>query len=411
VQTGTLIALAVIGILLGMWLVYALRALVLLILIAMVISVGIDPLVERMHRVQLRNWHLPRGLAAVLILLAAILVMLGILTFFTVTAVTEATSFYHYIQTVFFGDPQVSQALLDQSPFMQWVKTYLDTHPEQIAWVTSQSGQLTGYLWTTTRAVFGVLGGLFSLVLALILTLFFTIYKPDILYTLLLFVPARHHPRLREIGSMAAERMGGWLRGQIILSIIIAVVTALAMWLLRVPYAMMIALIAGLGEMIPMLGPAIGFVPALLIVLATGAAPWQLIAVLVFFPVLAQVENYVLAPKVMEQHVELSPITTILALLAGGTLGGIVGALLAVPLAAGLRIVLLEAVFPAIQGTGRAEIEAHRPGGLPPPASPPDRAPASLPDRAPAETPNPAPAAATPPAPGTKRRKGSRASV
>jgi predicted PurR-regulated permease PerM len=152
----------------------------------------------------------------------------------------------------------------------------------------------------------------------------------------------------------------------VILALIVMIAATLGMMIGLPQYAAMIGIIAGIGEMIPMLGPYVATIPALIIVLATGANPLLIVWVLVFFGVLSQVENYILAPKVMERHVKLSPVTTVCALLAGGALLGLVGAVLAVPVAAAGRVVLLAAVFPAIQGRPRREIEAACPGAPPP---------------------------------------------
>lgn len=405
VGTGLWIALGVIGMVLGLWALYTLRTLVILVLMAVILCVGIDPLVERLHRITLGRWRLPRGLAAVLILLCGLLVLLGILSFFVYTAAREAISFADYLRGLF--NPVTADDLrhveaLKHNRIVQWLQAYIAAHPEQVAWVQSQSGKLGGYLWSTTRTLFAALGTLFSLVLVLILTLFFTSFKEGILYTLLQFFPPHTHGRMREIGAQVADKMGGWLRGQIILALIIMAVTTLAMWAFGVPYAIMIGIVGGLGEMIPMLGPAIAGIPAVAIALFTGMPFWLVVVVGLFFFALAQAENYILAPKVMERHVELNPVTTILALLAGATLGGIIGAVLAVPIAAGLRVVLLEAVFPAIQGRSRAEIEAGRPDAPPTPPAPTNAPPSDIPVDDPAPIQETTPSATEPP---KKRRK------
>jgi len=384
IQTGIVIALAVVGIVLGLVLIYNLRALLLLALIALVITTGIDPAVRRLQRVSIRGRHLPRVLAAVLILLAAVLLVAGILTFFTAFAVNQGI---HFAKTVW-PDMQVH--------LLEWLKGMAGKYPGVVPSTSSvmsrlgaQSGSIAGYVWSTTQAVFGVIGGLFSLVSVFILTLFFTVFKDGIAYTMLQFVPPVHQPRVREIAHEAAERMGGWLRGQATLAIICMVATTIGMSFGLKQYAAMIGIIAGVGELIPMVGPYVAAVPALVIVLATGANPWLILWVLVFFVVLSQTENYLLAPTVMERHVKLSPVTTILSLLAGGALLGLVGALLAIPLAAATRVILLSAVFPAIQGKSRREIEEGCPGAtpapeppataLPPPEPPADEIPAPEP--------------------------------
>ena len=104
-------------------------------------------------------------------------------------------------------------------------------------------------------------------------------------------------------------------------------------------------------------GPDLAFYPAIIIVLVTGGSFVKVLLLVLFFVAATQTENYFLYPKVMERHVKLSPVTTILALFMGGGLFGIVGALLAVPFAAAGRVVMLEVVFPIIQGKARERTE------------------------------------------------------
>jgi predicted PurR-regulated permease PerM len=349
--TGTLLALIIGGLALLVLVIVKLAPLVLLILIAIVLTAGIDPLVQRVQR------FMPRALATLLVMAAGLLVLVGAVAFLLTTAIREAISFAQH------GWPVL------QPKLMGWLASLADRYPALpkpdalLDQLEGQSGQIGGYLVNTTRTVFGFVGGLFSLVIVVILTLFFTMAKDGIVYTLTQFVPKPYQARFHEIGHKAAEKMGGWLRGQLILAFLITIITLPAMLLLRVDYAMLIAIIGGIGELIPMVGPYLAFIPAIAIVLLSPDPPlWQIIGVVVFFTILSQVENYVLSPRVMERHVELAPVTSILALLVGGGLLGLVGAVLAVPMAAAGRVILLEAVFPAIQNIPAAQIEAKSPG-------------------------------------------------
>lgn len=379
ILTGIGIALALIGILLGLLLIYNLRALLLLALIALVITVGIDPVVRRLQRFSIHGRHLPRGLAAILILLAALVVFAGIITFFTAFAVNQAM---HFANNAW---PELQVRML------HWMQDLQGRYPNVIPApstllnrLSEQSGNIAGYVWTTTLAVFGVIGGLFSLVTIFILTLFFTLFKDGIAHTLLQFVPPQYHDRVREVGHEAAERMGGWLRGQVTLALIVMIAATAGMFFGLPQYAAMIGIIAGIGELIPLAGPYVAAIPALIIVLATGANPLLIVWVLVFFTVLSQVENYVLAPKVMERHVKLSPVTTVCALLAGGALLGLVGAVLAIPVAAAGRVILFAAIFPAIQRRSRREIELSAADALPSEQSEPEPEP-TLPEESASE--------------------------
>jgi len=400
ILTGIGIALAAIGILLGLLLIYNLRALLLLALIALVITAGIDPVVRRLQRISFRGWHMPRGLAALLILLAALVVFAGILTFFTIFAVNQAINFANNAW------PGLQERLLHWMQDLQRQYPHVIPAPDTVMnRLSEQSGNIAAYVWTTTLAVFGVIGGMFSLVTIFILTLFFTLFKDGIAYTLLQFVPPQHQDRVSEVGHEAAERMGGWLRGQVILALIVMIAATAGMSIGLPQYAAIIGIIAGIGELIPMAGPYVAAFPALIIVLATGANPLLIIWVLVFFTVLSQVENYVLAPKVMERHVKLSPVTTVCVLLAGGALLGLVGAILAIPIAAAGRVILFAAIFPAIQGKSRREIELAAAGALPDQPPEPEPITPEKPAPEPSVPESPVPVESTPPPAESKRRR------
>ncbi|MHB9106272.1 MAG: AI-2E family transporter [Armatimonadota bacterium] len=347
ILTGVILMLILLGIILAAIVVLKLTWLVLLVLIAIVLTTGIDPAVSWLQRWQLRGRHLPRGVATLLVMLFGLLVILGIVAFLVVTVTQEA---------IIFADNTWPQL---QEHFLHWLANLSSRYPfipnpdEFYQRLSAQSSAVVGYIWSTTKVVFGFLGGLFSLVILFILTLFFTIYKHGIIQTMLQFVPPRYQARTQEVAHLIETKMGGWLRGQLLLALLTTGMISVGMLSLQVPYAFLIAIIGGIGELIPMVGPYIAFFPALVIVLATGGSFVQVLLLVLVFAVITQVENYILYPKVMERHVKLSPVTTILALFMGGGLFGIVGALLAVPFAAAGRVVMLEVVFPIIQGKAR----------------------------------------------------------
>ena len=134
--------------------------------------------------------------------------------------------------------------------------------------------------------------------------------------------------------------MSAWLGGQLMLGAIIGVTSAIGLWLLGIPFFYVLALISGVGEMIPVVGPILAAIPA--IAVAATVSIKKVLFVIIFFVVQQQFENHVLVPKVMERQVGVSAVTVIVALLIGGNLLGIVGAILAVPTAAILQVVFSE---------------------------------------------------------------------
>ena len=138
------------------------------------------------------------------------------------------------------------------------------------------------------------------------------------------------------------EKLGAWLQGQLILSLVIGILSYIGLTLLNIPYALPLAMIAGIMEVIPVIGPIISALPA--IFLALTISPFLSIAVAVMYLVIQQLENNLIVPQVMKRAVGLNPLIVILAIAIGSRLLGIAGALLAVPLAVVIQIIAAEII-------------------------------------------------------------------
>ena len=159
--------------------------------------------------------------------------------------------------------------------------------------------------------------------------LFLLVYPPE--------VRGRRRRTLIRIG----KRMSGWLSAQLLLSAIIGVATFVGLTVLRIPYALPLAIIAAVGELIPAIGPTVGAVPALIVALLNSR--WQFWSVLVFAILLQKAENYFIVPRVMASKVSVSPLAVFMAFLIGASLLGIMGAILAIPVAAIVQVAFDEA--------------------------------------------------------------------
>jgi predicted PurR-regulated permease PerM len=149
--------------------------------------------------------------------------------------------------------------------------------------------------------------------------------------------PGKHKKYVSDIISKIQHRLGYWLRGQLLLSLIIFCLTYIGLTILGVKYALILALIAGIFEIVPFLGPIISAIPGIFFAFTIqgfGTAIW---VVLLYF-IIQQLENNLIVPKVMGKSTGLNPLVVILAILVGARLGGIVGALLAVPVATAISV-------------------------------------------------------------------------
>lgn len=194
-------------------------------------------------------------------------------------------------------------------------------------------GRLAGMLGRyTVNAVVGI-GSLFLL---LILVIYAVAQPAPMLAGLLTATPERHRERMDRALRRILEQLKNWAFGSLVLGIIVGVVSGVGLHLLGVPNALLFGIIAGIGELIPNIGPILSAVPPLLVVLGTD--PKLAIGVAILFIAIQQVENAVLVPRVMGQVLNLHPLSVIFTVLVMGVLFGLLGAVLAVPVCAIIKV-------------------------------------------------------------------------
>ena len=189
-------------------------------------------------------------------------------------------------------------------------------------------------------ALWGFVGGIFGIVSILLLTFYLLVDSEKVFNLFVRLFPRRDRHRVSDISEMVAAKISAWLGGQMLLGLIIGTMSAIGFFFLGVPYFFVLAVIAGIGEMIPMVGPLLSAIPAVLVALTVS--PGLGLAVAGFCWALQLIENNVLVPKVMGETVGLSAVTVIASLLIGSQLLGFVGALLAVPTAAIIQVLVEE---------------------------------------------------------------------
>jgi predicted PurR-regulated permease PerM len=188
--------------------------------------------------------------------------------------------------------------------------------------------------------VWGFIGGLFGMITILLLTFYMLVESQRMFDFFVRLFPRARRNQVAEVSALVTMKVSAWLGGQIFLGFVIGATTAVGLGLMGVPYFFVLALIAGIGEMIPMVGPLISAIPAVLV--AFTVSPGLALAVAIFFLIQQQLENAVLVPKLMGETVGLSAVTVIGALIIGSELLGFSGALLAVPTAAVIQVLFEE---------------------------------------------------------------------
>jgi predicted PurR-regulated permease PerM len=313
------------------WTLYLAREVILLLYVAALVAIGLSPLVEALERRedQLTGHRVPRWLAILTIYLAVIGVMVGIGMLVVPPLAQQARELWEALPELAHTS---QQWLIDRGILSREL-----TVREAVERAPVGSGDAVGRV---IQALWGVVGGVVGLFTILILAFYFLVDADGIVRTFVRLFPAGNRRRVRDACSAVTNKVSAWLGGQLLLAGIIGSTAALALWLMGVPYFYVLALIAALGEMVPIIGPLLAAIPA--VVVAFTVSPALALGVAIFFVVQQQIENHVLVPKVMERQVGVSAVVVIVALLLGGSLLGIVGAILAVPTAAILHVLFQE---------------------------------------------------------------------
>ena len=190
--------------------------------------------------------------------------------------------------------------------------------------------------------VWTLLGGLVGVVTILVLSFYFLIETDSLFSAFIRLFPRRQRPHVRAIAHQITSKVSAWLSGQVLVAGIIGVTAAVALGLMGVPYFYVLAIVAAVGELIPLLGPVLAAIPAIAV---ASTVSWKLAgATALFFLVQQQIENHLIVPRVMANQVGLNSVAVIVAFLIGGSLFGIVGAILAVPTAAIVQVLFYELV-------------------------------------------------------------------
>jgi len=295
---------------------WAAREALMLVYISALIAMGFSPLVRHLERPRARQRRVPRWLAILLIYTAilSIVALLGLAVIPPLVAQAEA------LWTRMPGEFNKFQEFLISHRLM----THRVTLEEAVQNApTGAGGNAVG---TVLVAISSVIGGVFGLITILILS-FYLLVEADAMFEYIVrFVPAARRGDLATAVRQAVVKVSAWLRAQFVLAGVMGVFAAVGLWLMDVPYFYVIALVAAIGETIPIVGPVIGGVTA--VAVAITVSPKLALTVGAYFLVLHQLEANVLVPKIMERR--------------GGALWGLVGAILAIPTAAILSVIVEE---------------------------------------------------------------------
>jgi len=310
----------------GAYVFWLLRDLVLLVITAIVIASAIEPQVSFFIR-----HHIPRFFAAILVYVLVFGSLFVILYFLFPPVIADAAGFLsaapQYLETLnasgtFTNLTSASNLVGSSHDLQSSIQTLLSLQ----SLFTAGSGSIIQLFVT-------FFGGIFSLALVIVLSFYFALQDTGVDDFLRLVMPAKHEEYSVDLWKRAQKKIGLWMQGQILLSVIVGILVYLGLLIIGIPYALRLAVFTAIAEIIPIFGSLIAGTLAVIVSFSSGGVALAAV-VLGLYVVVNQFESNLIYPLIVKKIVGIPPLLVIVALIAGYTLAGFLGVLLSVPLAA-----------------------------------------------------------------------------
>jgi predicted PurR-regulated permease PerM len=314
------------------WSIVSARQVLLLIALALLIAIGLEPVVALVRR-----RGVPRPLAVLLVSVAALAVLGGFLAVAIPPLVDEINRFVSRA-------PHYAQSLNNRNTLLGHINQRY--HVVQQLQKALSSGGISSISSGVLGAGEVVLSVATGIVIVVILTIYFLADMPRVTRTLHRLVPLSRRARAGLLIDETFSRVGGYLLGNLLTSVIAAVGTLIWLLMFGVPYPVLLAVFVGLMDLIPIVGSTVAGIIVSLVAL-TVSLPIA-IATAVFYIVYRNAEDYLITPRVMKRTVKVPGLVTVIAVLIGGALLGIIGALIAIPVAAAIKLILEEVSYPRL---------------------------------------------------------------
>jgi len=328
------------------WLLYSLRLVLFLFFVAILIGTAIRPAVEWLHR---RGIARPVGIIFIYILMAGLVIgFLAMILPLIADQTTEITQilpeyYSNFREWLINSGNRLLQNLGFRIPSQLGLPGNRNPNSEEVIDQVAQT-----FLYTNLA-----LRGLLSTLAVFLLAYYWTQEGNLIIRALLRVFPSQQRKDVREFVKIAETKMGDYIRGQGFLCLAIGLAAFIAYLIIGLPYILVLAIFAGVMEMVPVFGPALGAIPAFLVALSIdpGKAFWVVAATLI----IQMLENTVLVPRIMKNTLGVNPIIVLLSLIAFSSVFGLAGALLALPLAAIIQLLISRVVLITAESARQAQ--------------------------------------------------------
>ena len=337
--------LVALGVVVGAYLLWRVQEVLFLLFLAVLLATAIEPIVNR-----LRRGPFTRGT--------------GVLAVYTAIVLVVAVPAYILVPSVANQAASFMDSLPQQLIQLREIATHLQPRlAQQVALdAVDSAGRAVQSPHTPPQEQVFEAGAtaahtVISFLTVFVLAFYWLIERASIKRVLLRTVPARHARSVNSVWLEVEEKLGGWVRGQLLLMLAVGFMAGLGYTVIGLPNPILLGVASGLFEIVPMIGPFLAFAPAVLVALTI--APGKAVVVAVYALIIQQIESNILVPRVMGRTVGVSPLTVLLGILVGSVLAGLPGAFLAVPIAGAVQVILAHAL--RVEDPSQAE-EHHRSG-------------------------------------------------
>jgi predicted PurR-regulated permease PerM len=307
--------------------VWSVRDVLVRVFVAVFLAVSLDPAVRWLVARDMR-----RGLAVTLISL----IFVGIVAGFLISVIPPMVDQFNVFAS---GAPEYVERLQRESVRFRGLNERFDLAARLEDATRNLPGMVTGGVLGVTRAVFGALA---NTITVLVFTIYFMLDMPRLRRGVTRLVPRQRRQHFSDVADLVIDKVGAYMIGQLLIATVGGMCGFVAMTLLGVAFPLPLAILIGVTALIPLIGASLGAVIAVLVTAFTTAVWPTAVLLLVFFLVYQQVENYLIGPRIQRSAVNLSAAAVLLAGLLGATALGLLGALMAIPVAAALKVIVLE---------------------------------------------------------------------
>lgn len=315
----------IILILLGFWFVYVVFDIVLMLFAAFIVASVVEPVARFLDK-----FKIPRAISVILVYIFVLSIIVGTVSLMIEPLAMQTRQLATIVPSIVNSLSSVTPLIphIEQADLIESVQSGLLNFGDNIA-------NFSLNVFVGTRSI---VTGFVSFLFVFVIALYLVVERDALKKFARLLTPREHYPYVAQAIDKAQQSVGRWVLGQTVLAIIVGVIVGVGLWIIGVPYALFLGLLAAIMEFIPVIGPMVAATPGVLVAITQG---WTVgLVTFIFYVINGQIESNILIPNIMKRAVGLSPIVTIIAVILGARMLGVVGIILAVPTATIINILV-----------------------------------------------------------------------